>query len=97
MTSFSLPTSGLSYELLQVWYEAYQKVISLQALRVHLYVTPIAPAEEAKFNIMHATFLVGQIYPTLTPEVLMHAAQVFTTLFCRYFEHSLKVRMDGHG
>ena len=87
------PNPGLSYELLQVWYEAYQKVISLQALKVHLYMIPVAPTEEAKFNIMNATFLAAQIYPALTQEVLMRAGQVFTTLFCRYFEHSLKVRM----
>ena len=66
----------------------------MQALRVHLYMIPVAPTEEAKFNIMHTTFLAAQIYPALTQEVLIHAGQVFTTLFCRYFEHFLKVRTD---
>ena len=78
-------------EVLWIWYQTYLRVMSMPALKSHLYVTSISPKEEAMFNIMHCTFVMIHIHQTPDDGALIKGSQVFTTLLQTYFETNLKV------
>ena len=74
-----------------MWYQTYQGVMSMPALRSHLYVTPLPRNEEAKFNAMHATYALIHIYPEIDEDVLVKGHNLFATLLQRYFKTNLQV------
>ena len=65
--------------------------MSMAALRLHLYSTPIPLYEEAQFNVLHATYSLIHVHPQLNEDVLVKANNMFTILLQRYFKTDLQV------
>ena len=82
---------GINIEILRIWYQTYLQVMSMPALKSCLYEMPIPLDEEAKFNIMHCTFVMIHIHQTPDDDVLIKGSQVFATLLQTYLETNLNV------
>ncbi len=86
---------GIQNDVLKLWYRTYQRVMSMETLRSHLYSTPVPHYEEAQFTTMHATFSLVHVYPKLNEEVLTKANNMFVTLLQHFFQTNLQVMENG--
>ena len=84
-------STGDNNNLLKIWYTTYQSVMSMPALRSHLYITQFSENEEAKFNTMHATYALIHIYHKMDKDVLVKGCSLFAVLLNRFFEDKLQV------
>ena len=84
-----MPVSSL--DLLRVWHNTYLAVTSMPAFKDHLYSQSLPNIEQAKFNVMHTTFIMAYIHPTCSQKALLRASQVFTAMFKHHFQSNLEV------
>ena len=91
ITTVTNITPGSTLYLLRVWYNSYLAVTSMPALKAHLYSNPLPKIEQAKFNVMHTTFIMAYIHPTCSQKALLRASQVFTAMFKHHFQSNLEV------
>lgn len=89
--SDTLSHQGFNPEVLLDWYQAYLQIMTMTALKTHLYTTPLPLKEEAKFNIMHSTYLVMYSSSQPSEEAMYKAIQVVMSLLSKYFRTDLKV------
>ena len=84
-------TAVSSFDLLRVWYNTYLAVTSMPAFKHHLLSDPLLDIEQAKFNVMHTTFIMVYIHSTCSQKALLRASQVFTAMFKHHFQSNLEV------
>ena len=65
--------------------------MTMSALKVHLYSIPLPPDEQAKFNIMHSTYLLINTSNEITDDALISSTHCFTSLLSKHFTKDLKV------
>ena len=68
-----------------MWHNTYLSVTSILALKAHLYSQELPDLEQAKFNVMHTTFIMNYIHNSTSDESVFKASQVFDSLFSRHF------------
>ena len=61
------------------------------ALKAHLHSQELPDLEQAKFNVMHTTFIMNYIHGSTSDESVFRASQVFSSLFSRHFLSNLQV------
>ena len=62
------------------------------ALKTHLYTTPLPCEEEAKFNIMHSTFLFIYNFSLPLEDAFVRVPRVTISLLSKYITIDLKVK-----
>ena len=72
-------------KMLEKWYRTYHSVMSMPALKSHLYMSSLSENEEAKFNVMHTTFALMHTYHQLDKDALDKGSSLFTILLDKYF------------
>jgi hypothetical protein len=86
--------SEFNHDFFMEWYNTYHHVMSMSALRVHLYSIPLYPNEQAKFNIMHCTFLYINSFSQPTKDSLVKSTRIFYSLLSKYFKRDLNLKND---